>query len=154
MGVSHPEAATSLPRLSCSRVLPTKDFDTVTNRLLSWSVQRSFFSVRVSDLPLQLDSVIMMKLGVGRLSKEFGCRVVALIDEAHCRGFAYGTLPGHVESGEERFVVKQAPDGTLTLHIDASSEPATWWLKAARPIVDATRWAIVRVFYLRSLDRD
>jgi uncharacterized protein (UPF0548 family) len=29
------------------------------------------------------------------------CRVVYVLDEPERRGFAYGTLPGHPESGEE-----------------------------------------------------
>ena len=37
------------------------------------------------------------------------CRVVYVVDETGPLskfGFAYGTLPGHVESGEERFLVE------------------------------------------------
>ena len=37
------------------------------------------------------------------------CRVVYVVDEPDRRGFAYGTLPGHAESGEERFVVRYDP---------------------------------------------
>lgn len=44
------------------------------------------------------------------------CRIVYVIDEggpAHRFGFAYGTLSGHVESGEERFLIEwnRADDG-------------------------------------------
>jgi uncharacterized protein (UPF0548 family) len=37
------------------------------------------------------------------------CRIVYVIDEGgpvQRFGFAYGTLPGHVESGEERFLIE------------------------------------------------
>jgi uncharacterized protein (UPF0548 family) len=34
------------------------------------------------------------------------CRVVYVVDEENRFGFAYGTLPGHAESGEERFLVE------------------------------------------------
>ncbi|MBX7105648.1 MAG: DUF1990 domain-containing protein [Gemmataceae bacterium] len=37
------------------------------------------------------------------------CRIIYVVDESGpiCRfGFAYGTLPGHVESGEERFLIE------------------------------------------------
>ena len=34
------------------------------------------------------------------------CRVVYTVDEETRFGFAYGTLPGHAESGEERFLVE------------------------------------------------
>ena len=37
------------------------------------------------------------------------CRVVYVVDEPHRFGFAYGTLPGHVEQGEERFLVERDP---------------------------------------------
>ena len=38
------------------------------------------------------------------------CRVVYVVDEPDRRGFAYGTLPGHPESGEELFLVRYDPD--------------------------------------------
>ena len=37
------------------------------------------------------------------------CRVVYVVDEPDRRGFAYGTLPGHAESGEELFMVRFDP---------------------------------------------
>lgn len=37
------------------------------------------------------------------------CRVVYVIDEPNRFGFAYGTLPGHVEQGEERFLIERDP---------------------------------------------
>ena len=37
------------------------------------------------------------------------CRVVYVVDEPDRRGFAYGTLPGHAESGEELFLVRYDP---------------------------------------------
>jgi Domain of unknown function (DUF1990) len=52
------------------------------------------------------------------------CRVVCVVDEAGPTskfGFAYGTLPGHVESGEERFLIlagdqqHRTPGGELVL---------------------------------------
>jgi uncharacterized protein (UPF0548 family) len=33
------------------------------------------------------------------------------------RGFAYGTLPGHPESGEECFLVRLTPDGDVVYEI-------------------------------------
>ena len=34
------------------------------------------------------------------------CRIVYVVDEPRKFGFAYGTLPDHAESGEERFTVE------------------------------------------------
>ena len=38
-------------------------------------------------------------------------------------GFAYGTLPEHAESGEERFVVEWHPDGSVVYDLYAFSRP-------------------------------
>jgi hypothetical protein len=53
---------------------------------------------------------------MGVLGRHFGlwslnaCRIVYVIEEEasllKCYGFAFGTLPGHVERGEERFTVE------------------------------------------------
>src|SRR5262249_3816421 len=42
------------------------------------------------------------------------CRIVYVVDEpGRAFGFAYGTLPDHVESGEERFMIETESDGTV-----------------------------------------
>ena len=38
------------------------------------------------------------------------CRAVCSVDTADCQGFAYGTLPGHPERGEETFTVQLTQD--------------------------------------------
>ena len=57
-------------------------------------------------------------------------RVVYVVDEARRKGFAYGTLAGHPESGEEAFIVEQTDDGSVWLEIRAFSRPANafWWM--------------------------
>ena len=58
------------------------------------------------EVPIEVGQVVA---GVARL---FGlwwlnaCRVVYVVDEADRFGFAYGTLPDHAETGEERFLVE------------------------------------------------
>lgn len=48
------------------------------------------------------------------------CRVVYVVDEPNRFGFAYGTLPGHVEQGEERFLVERDPaTGLVTYSVRA-----------------------------------
>ena len=62
-----------------------------------------------SDTPIQSGEVVAVMgraIGVWWLN---ACRVVYVVDEVRPVsrfGFAYGTLPGHVESGEERFLVE------------------------------------------------
>lgn len=59
-------------------------------------------------------------------------RVVYVVDEPNRKGFAYGTLAGHPERGEESFIVDQTDDGSVWLTITAFSRPSTWywWLLA------------------------
>ena len=42
-------------------------------------------------------------------------RVVYVIDEPLRKGFAYGTLPGHPETGEEAFIVEYRDDDSVWL---------------------------------------
>ena len=52
------------------------------------------------------------------------CRVVYVVDEPGRFGLAYGTLPGHVERGEERFLVERdSTDGSVWYDLLAFSRP-------------------------------
>jgi len=79
------------------------------------------------------------------------CRVVYLVDEPDQRGFAYGTLRGHAETGEERFVVRYDP-ATDEVHADvtAFSRHATWWSRLGSPVTSVAQQVITRR-YLRAL---
>ncbi|MCX6049315.1 MAG: DUF1990 domain-containing protein [Chloroflexi bacterium] len=87
---------------------------------------------------------------VGVLANPFGfwslnaCRIVYLIDETVAEvdtaieryGFAYGTLPDHVERGEERFMVEwRQADNTVWYDILAFSHPQQWLAKVGYPVV-------------------
>ena len=58
------------------------------------------------------------------------CRIVYVIDDARplaVFGFAYGTLPGHAERGEERFTVQwDQADDSVWYDILAFSRPRHW----------------------------
>jgi len=66
---------------------------------------------------------------VGPIVVTAPARVVYLIDEPKRKGFAYGTLPGHPEDGEEAFIVSQHEDESVWLTIRAFSRPSSrkWW---------------------------
>nr|WP_281381894.1 DUF1990 domain-containing protein [Conyzicola lurida] len=77
-------------------------------------------------------------------------RVVYVVDEPSRRGFAYGTLPGHPEDGEEAFLVEQTEDGAVWMVIRAFSRPAAWYWWLVAPVLRATQWFYTRR-YLRAL---
>lgn len=62
-------------------------------------------------------------------------RVVYVIDEPLRKGFAYGTLPGHPERGEEAFIVDYRDDDSVWLTIRAFSRPSSWVFWAGYPLV-------------------
>lgn len=62
-------------------------------------------------------------------------RVVYVVDEPLRKGFAYGTLPGHPERGEEAFIVEYRDDDSVWLTIRAFSRPASWVFWAGYPVV-------------------
>jgi uncharacterized protein (UPF0548 family) len=75
------------------------------------------------------------------------CRVVYLVDEAQPvrrRGFAYGTLPAHVEQGEELFTIEQWADGTVWYRVQAFSRPRYWPVRLARPLARRLQAKFVR----------
>ena len=80
---------------------------------------------------------------VGVLARHYGfwslnvSRVVYGFEEdgaVRRRGFAYGTLPEHAESGEERFAVEQHEDGSVFYDLYAFSRPNHPLAKVGRPV--------------------
>lgn len=79
------------------------------------------------------------------------CRVVYVVDEPDRRGFAYGTLPGHAESGEELFLVRYDPDSQdVYAEVAAFSRHATWWSRLGSPVTSFVQ-RLVTDRYLRAL---
>lgn len=73
------------------------------------------------------------------------CRVVYVIDEPDRRGFAYGTLPGHAESGEELFSVRFDPaTDQVYAEVRAFSRHGTWWSRLAAPVTSLMQRIITR----------
>ncbi|KUH99276.1 DUF1990 domain-containing protein [Mycobacterium sp. IS-3022] len=79
------------------------------------------------------------------------CRVVYVVDEPDRRGFAYGTLPGHAESGEELFLVRYDPGSEqVSAVVTAFSRHATWWSRLGSPVTSLVQ-RVVTERYLRAL---
>jgi uncharacterized protein (UPF0548 family) len=57
-------------------------------------------------------------------------RVVYIVDEPTRKGFAYGTLPGHPEDGEESWIIEHRDDDSVWITVRAFSRPANklWWV--------------------------
>ena len=107
-------------------------FEEAAERVMRWGMLRGAGArVTASADVAQVGSVVVVGLGPVRAP----CRVVYVVDDENRRGFAYGTLPGHPESGEELFAVRYDPvDDAVYAEVVAFSRHATWWSKAAGPL--------------------
>lgn len=90
--------------------------------------------MRADPGPARAGSRVTLGLGVGPLRFWAPCRVLYTVDEPRRRGFAYGTLDGHPERGEELFCVEHGAQGEVVLSITAFSTPALWWSRLAAPL--------------------
>lgn len=115
-----------------SRSLGVVDLDEVAEILSRWKVQERA-GVRQVDGPprVALGADVTFRF----LFQTIPCRVVEVVDEPDRRGFAYGTLPGHPETGEERFLAERDPaTGVVTATITAFSIAGTWKTRLAGPL--------------------
>ena len=87
---------------------------------------------------------------IGPLKFQAPCRVIYVIDEPSRKGFAYGTLSGHPERGEESFLVEKTDDGSVWLTVRAFSRPSKWYFWLAYPALRFTQAFYTRR-YFRSL---
>ena len=74
-------------------------------------------------VPVEVGAVVAVKARAFGTWSLNATRIVYTIDEDRRFGFAYGTLPDHVEKGEERFLVEWLPDDTVWYDILAFSRP-------------------------------
>ena len=86
------------------------------------------------DEEIRTGTTVVVTLGTPIVSLAAPCRIVSIIDGQAQWGFAYGTLPGHPEQGEEAFVVSIAPDQTVRFEIEAFSRPGDPLVRLSGPI--------------------
>src|SRR5205085_9707574 len=79
--------------------------------------------------------------GLSWLGYDSPCRVVWAQITGPWRGFGYGTLPGHPESGEEAFVVEQRDDGTVVFRTRVFSRLASPLARLGGPVSRAVQQA-------------
>lgn len=98
---------------------------------------RGWAYVVPTDTPIEQGRVVAMVARVLGLWWLNSCRIVYVVDEASRFGFAYGTLPGHVERGEELFMVEKNASGSVRYVLKAFSWPRHWAARLAYPVARA-----------------
>lgn len=97
-----------------------------------------------ADASLDPGNTVLAGWRVGPLVLVAPCRIVYRTDTPDRFGFAYGTLPGHPEQGEEAFHVVRHDDGTITAEIVAFSRPADLTARLAGPVARLVQTAAMR----------
>ena len=120
-------------------------FASAKRQLRAWKMFPPWTAIAPITTPIEAGhtlAVLVNALGLWFLN---AARIVYVIDEPRRFGFAYGTLPGHVERGEERFLVEWMPDDTVVYTIVAFSRPRYWLARLAKPIARTLQRKFVRM---------
>jgi uncharacterized protein (UPF0548 family) len=110
-------------------------FERVADRLMGWGVQRGAgLRMQVSAQRVQESAVLIATLRLGPFPVRTRCRVVYVIEQPERIGFAYGTLPGHPEIGEERFLVELLDEDRVRFSLTAFSRNASLLARLGGPV--------------------
>jgi uncharacterized protein (UPF0548 family) len=123
-------------------------FEEAADEGMGWGMLRGAgLRVEATSPAAAVGAEVVVHLGPVRAP----CRVVYVVDEPDRRGFAYGTLPGHPESGEERFIVRyDEATEQVYAEVAAFSRHATWWSRLASPVTSVAQRVITQR-YLQAL---
>ncbi|WP_431677750.1 DUF1990 family protein [Kitasatospora sp. KL5] len=113
-----------------------EDFAVAGQAVTTWLMHRAAGVRITADAPnATAGTRVTCTIGAGPVRVTAPCEVVWAVDEPRRAGFAYGTLAGHPECGEESFVVELAADGTVRFTVTAFSRPGTLLTRLAGPLV-------------------
>lgn len=111
-------------------------FELAADAVLEWRMHAGMRVRPLADRPrAEPGAKVTVHLGPGRFSFKAPCEVIWVADEPRRRGFAYGTLKGHPECGEESFVVDWDEHDVVWLTITAFSTGGTWYSRLGGPLV-------------------
>jgi uncharacterized protein (UPF0548 family) len=103
-----------------------------------WEAHRAAGAIVRPGDPPALGAVTIVALRFGPTFALAPCKVVYLTDDPARFGFAYGTLPGHPERGEEAFHVEQR-HGEVSFVVIAFSRPADLLGRLGAPVARAVQ---------------
>ncbi len=111
------------------------EFERAASAVLGWRAQRGAgMRVRATGSAGEPGTVVVLTAGLPRLGYDIPCRVVWAQTTGDERGFAYGTLPGHPESGEEAFLVRLEPGGDVVFTLRVFARLASPLARLGGPV--------------------
>lgn len=119
-------------------------FDRAEEGLQKWKAHEGAGMVVVPvGCRLAPDATVLTLIKMGPLTIVAPCRIVRLWRSDDLFGFAYATLPGHPESGEESFALERRNDGTY-FTIRAFSRPASLLVRLGGPVGSAVQRSVTK----------
>ena len=114
-------------------------FEAATSALRRWEhFNLGWVEATPGDTPIATGAVVAVLAHVFGVWWLNACRIVYVVDEGEATikcGFAYGTLPGHAESGEEQFVIEwDRADNSVWYNILAFSKPNCFVTRLSYPL--------------------
>jgi uncharacterized protein (UPF0548 family) len=124
-------------------------FQAACNALRQWrQFPRSWTYIYPEAAPLEIDTNVAVVFRVFGTCWLNSARIVYTFDETtpvmRRFGFAYGTLPAHIECGEERFSIEMHDDGSVWYDLRAFSRPRMWLVRLGYPIARRFQRRFVR----------
>jgi uncharacterized protein (UPF0548 family) len=113
--------------------LGTVSFEDAAEAVETFAMHRAAGIKMITTAPRAAKGVrVTASVGVGPIRVLAPCEVIAVVADADRRGFAYGTLAGHPERGEEAFFVTRE-SGVVFFEMRAFSRPARWFTRIGEP---------------------
>jgi uncharacterized protein (UPF0548 family) len=113
-------------------------FERAKRALVEWrQFQLEWLETFPVDAPIHVGETVIVLARAGGMWWANAARIVFVVDDSSETisrfGFAYGTLPGHVESGEEKFVIEwdRATD-VVSFEIVAFSRPKHYLVRLSK----------------------
>lgn len=104
------------------------DFAAAEIAVREWAMFAQGWTVPVHpSVPIKAGHVVTYGARVLGLWWSYGCRILDVIDESDRFGFVYGTIAGHAESGEERFLIELLDNDDVVFSLYAASRPGRWF---------------------------
>lgn len=120
-------------------------WDQARDAIRSWAAHHAAgITITPPNAPVAESTTVVASRTFGPLVIAAPCRVVYATDEPKRFGFAYGTLPGHPEKGEEAFHVVRHEDGRVVAEIVAFSRPDDRATKMASVVARQIQTATIR----------
>jgi uncharacterized protein (UPF0548 family) len=114
--------------------------------LREWQAHRgAHVIVFPADAPLAVGTTVALALPLIAVHALAACRIVAVIEEPDRFGFAYGTVEGHPEQGEEAFVIERDAD-SVRFRVSAFSRPADSLARVGAPVTRIIQRRVTRAY--------